>query len=139
MAILVSVESDLDMDFLLGIDDVLIAGAESVVWQVVLGVPKALNLVVACLSLVVTELIWLLARVRRGQESILVSFHNIEVWASLATVATRVTVVHAINTFGIVAILVNSWHLGDVHSSNTAASTVLEIEVVLNRSTQEIW
>ena len=69
---------------------------------------------------------------------VLVGLHDIELWAPLSCDVVGVTVVVAVSVVRI-SIRANCWESNSIECGDASASSRTEINVILNRSIEEIW
>lgn len=123
-----AVEVNLNMEWSGGVDLgswTVLAGAEFV-----LGVLPAGTGSVAVV--VVSLVVWSIARVWSSLVSKLVGLHNVELWAVSSTNLVGITVPETVISASVVTALVLSWHADSVEGSNASALHLGEVNIVLN-------
>ena len=108
----------------LNVDMEWLGGVDGLVWSIlatdlVLGVLPAGSRSVAVI--VVSIGVWSIAGVWSGLVSILVSLHNVEFWAVSSSNLVGITVVFAIISSNWVSVVILSWHLDSIESSDASA------------------
>ena len=87
-------------------------------------------------AVVVWTVSW--AGVWSSSPGVLVGLHDIELWAPFSCDVVGVTVVVAVGVVGI-SIRANCWEGNGIECGDASASSRTEINVILNRSIEEIW
>jgi hypothetical protein len=89
---------------------------------------------------VTAVVVWTISRasVWSSSPGVLVGLHDIELWTPLSCDIVGVTVIVAVSVVGI-PIRSNCWEGNSIKRGDTSASSRAEINIVLNRSVEEIW
>lgn len=89
---------------------------------------------------VATVVVWTISRagVWSSSPRVLVGLHDIELWAPFSCDVVGVTVVVAVSVVGI-SIRSNCWKGDGIKCGDASTSSRTEINVILNRSIEEIW
>ena len=84
--------------------------------------------------------VWTISRagVWSSSPGVLVGLHDIELWAPFSCDIVGVTVIVAVSVVG-VSVGANCWKGNSIKCGDTSASSRAEINIVLNRSVEEIW
>ena len=89
---------------------------------------------------VATVVVWTISRagVWGSSPRVLVGLHDIELWAPLSCDIVGITVIVAVSVVGI-SVRSNCWKSNSIKCGDTSASSRAEINIVLDRSIEEIW
>ena len=122
------------MNWLLGIDCVLAASSVAIPAK---GINAILPATGPWAVPVMAMFVRLVARMGSGLESVLVGLHKVQLWAEVAIDGHGITVEVPIGHVK-VSILVLAWHRGSVEGVEAATIEAGQVDIPLDRSTQEV-